>query len=555
MINGFSGTYGQNGMVINNGDPVAIMLWNSNDSSYTGPQTAWGGFVTTQNQPTYSVSGYVKNSSGSGLSGVTISFSDGLASVTTNTSGYWSQSGLTGSVVVTPSLSGYTFTPSSTTVTGPNNNVNFTASESTPLSPISNGWEHRGYDLNGTYYYPYQIKSSFSNELNSAWSEITSSGGILTGILANNQMDIVAAGSQNVNVFSDNGTLLWSVNPVQDSGISNGYISAMDIGNINGSRVVGVAVSSGGDSEFNNEPTDVLIYSSNGSLIRSISTPSAWAINDLHFADLNGNGTFQIVVSIASGYALSPRGIYVYDYNTGSLLWNFQTAGIPHVNAIGSFNGSNQKDIVVDTFSPYNGYTVNNMNDWTTYVILLSPSGNMLWNVSLQSGNEDTSSSVIADNEIISFLSCNFGGQNNIYIINPQNGSIENQYNGPYEANASFWIYTIPFANNSGNIYAGLNVSNELYEFDMNLNLLNEVNTNITPNVLIAGSIFNPSSTDILLLSSSGLSVFDQNLNQLCSFNLSNENSLIITDMLNNGINDIIIGGNTLTLLSPVNSQ
>ncbi len=93
---------------------------------------------------TYSVSGYVTYN-GSGLSGVTISFNDGLPSVTTNTSGYWSQSGLTGSVVVTPSLSGYTFTPSSTTVTGPNSNVNFTGTKNvvppnTPSNPSpSNG--------------------------------------------------------------------------------------------------------------------------------------------------------------------------------------------------------------------------------------------------------------------------------------------------------------------------------------------------------------------------------------------------------------------------------
>ena len=75
----------------------------------------------------YAVFGQVTYN-GSGLAGVTISFSDGLPSVTTNSQGYWSQGGLTGSVTVTPSLSGYTFTPSSITVTGPSSNVNFFAS-------------------------------------------------------------------------------------------------------------------------------------------------------------------------------------------------------------------------------------------------------------------------------------------------------------------------------------------------------------------------------------------------------------------------------------------
>ncbi len=74
---------------------------------------------------TYSVSGYVTYN-GNGLAGVTISFSDGLPSVTTNSQGYWSQSGLTGSVTITPSMAGYKFNPPSITVTGANSNVNFT---------------------------------------------------------------------------------------------------------------------------------------------------------------------------------------------------------------------------------------------------------------------------------------------------------------------------------------------------------------------------------------------------------------------------------------------
>ncbi len=75
---------------------------------------------------TYSVSGYV-TCNGNGLSGVTISFSDGLPNVVTNSQGYWSQSGLAGSVTVTATLSGYIFTPSSIIVTSASTDVDFTA--------------------------------------------------------------------------------------------------------------------------------------------------------------------------------------------------------------------------------------------------------------------------------------------------------------------------------------------------------------------------------------------------------------------------------------------
>ena len=46
VITGFSGSYGQGCDTVEAGDPVAIVLWNTSDTSQTGQQTAWGGFVT-----------------------------------------------------------------------------------------------------------------------------------------------------------------------------------------------------------------------------------------------------------------------------------------------------------------------------------------------------------------------------------------------------------------------------------------------------------------------------------------------------------------------------
>ncbi|MEM4067534.1 MAG: hypothetical protein QXV17_11835 [Candidatus Micrarchaeaceae archaeon] len=50
-ISGFSGTYGQGSAVLSQGDPVLIVIWNSSDSSYTGPQTMWGGFANSTTSP------------------------------------------------------------------------------------------------------------------------------------------------------------------------------------------------------------------------------------------------------------------------------------------------------------------------------------------------------------------------------------------------------------------------------------------------------------------------------------------------------------------------
>ena len=74
----------------------------------------------------YNVSGYVKDISGIGISHVIVSFSGSSSSVTTNSSGYWVKDELSGKVVVTPSKTGWTFSPSNIMVNGAKDDVNFT---------------------------------------------------------------------------------------------------------------------------------------------------------------------------------------------------------------------------------------------------------------------------------------------------------------------------------------------------------------------------------------------------------------------------------------------
>ncbi|HON42815.1 MAG TPA: hypothetical protein PLM74_06780 [Bacillota bacterium] len=75
---------------------------------------------------TYSVSGRVTNSSdGSGLYGVLFTFSGGFGRAQGDASGYWSKSGLYGTVTVTPSRPGWEFQPQSCTVTSASNAADF----------------------------------------------------------------------------------------------------------------------------------------------------------------------------------------------------------------------------------------------------------------------------------------------------------------------------------------------------------------------------------------------------------------------------------------------
>ncbi len=81
----------------------------------------------------YSISGTITNSSGAGISGVTVS--NGSTSATTNSSGAYTLTGLSNATyTLTPSLSGYSFSPASRSVTVNSANVtgqNFTGTAST----------------------------------------------------------------------------------------------------------------------------------------------------------------------------------------------------------------------------------------------------------------------------------------------------------------------------------------------------------------------------------------------------------------------------------------
>ena len=73
----------------------------------------------------YSVSGYVKDTSGKPISGVTISIG-AISTTTTDSNGHWYKDRLRGIVSITPSKSEYRFSPLNITVKGPRSDVNFT---------------------------------------------------------------------------------------------------------------------------------------------------------------------------------------------------------------------------------------------------------------------------------------------------------------------------------------------------------------------------------------------------------------------------------------------
>ncbi|MFD0726507.1 proprotein convertase P-domain-containing protein [Lysobacter brunescens] len=107
--------------------------WQTRIADFKFPACTGGGGTT------YSISGTIATSGGTGISGVSVS--NGSTSVTTNASGQYTFSGLAnGTYTLTPSLSGYTFSPTSLAVTVNGANVtgqNFTGTASATTFSVS----------------------------------------------------------------------------------------------------------------------------------------------------------------------------------------------------------------------------------------------------------------------------------------------------------------------------------------------------------------------------------------------------------------------------------
>jgi subtilisin family serine protease len=196
----------------------------------------------------YSVSGTVTNSTGAGISGVTVS--NGTVSATTNSSGAYTLTGLANATyTLTPSLSGYTFSPTSRSVTvnGANvTGVNFTGAQDnngggqtytndtnvqifdnwTVYSPIT--VSGRSGNASATTPVAVDIKHTFRGDLRVDLIAPDGSAYLLKNYNSNDSADNVI-GTVNVNLSSEalNGT--WRLR-VSDNWVNDtGYIDSWSL--------------------------------------------------------------------------------------------------------------------------------------------------------------------------------------------------------------------------------------------------------------------------------------------------------------------------------------
>jgi|GEM_PF-1373133 len=111
----------------------------------------------------YTIEGYVRDAGGNGITGVTVDFAGAQPVVTTDSSGYYSQSGFTdGNYTVSADSSGYVFSPYEDSVTVSSSNVihDITGTTLTPVGlPFSDGFE------SGSLSSPWAIETDYEGRV------------------------------------------------------------------------------------------------------------------------------------------------------------------------------------------------------------------------------------------------------------------------------------------------------------------------------------------------------------------------------------------------------
>lgn len=122
----------------------------------------------------YRVGGLISDVGGTPVSSVRLDFSGGHSSAYTGSDGVWTKQGLSGDVTVTPNLANWTFSPSSRTVSGPYDQVNFTRTYSVSgrvTDQQGRGMPYVQIKFSGGHY------SSFTDD-NGYWTKTSLSGPI-----------------------------------------------------------------------------------------------------------------------------------------------------------------------------------------------------------------------------------------------------------------------------------------------------------------------------------------------------------------------------------------
>lgn len=102
-------------------------------------------------------------------------------------------------------------------------------------------------------------------------------------------------------------------------------------------------------------------------------------------ADLDGDGSAELVVAVEAGYARRPRSIIALDWLTGRTKWQYDMGPNPHDFYLVDVDSDGQTEVLLGSAAPANGNQTEDEQDWITYAYCLGGDGILRWRIPLGS--------------------------------------------------------------------------------------------------------------------------------------------------------------------------
>ena len=138
-------------------------------------------------------------------------------------------------------------------------------------------------------------------------------------------------------------------------------------------------------SALNQQLHELKRFACLGSVVDAgVGTAADSGITEAQTADLDGDGKIELLMIVGSGFARKPRGLYCYDFESASLLWQHQTGPPLNDLIVSDLDHDGDQEIVVGSDAVGNGNRADDgTDDGQSYIFGFSSKGQLLWKVSL----------------------------------------------------------------------------------------------------------------------------------------------------------------------------